>query len=316
MIFELYTIPNQRVIPKEIISYELTSEISAACDGLRLNFCLNEPIGEIKAVQVKDGNRLIFNGFADKQKVSFTQNGFLAFVYARSSAALLVDNEAEPCQYNHPTAKQLWLQNAKELGFDCDLPDICCEHSYFVPKGTSCFGAINEFVSMLNGRGIYVSPDNVIRVYKKGEKIKNFDEYEILNASYVINRSEVLSGIDYKINAADKYIYHLESPYAVEHKIQRRQLLNLSSLPAWERKAKAAQKISKSLLDCYALEISLSGNADFMLADRVQVDFKEISASGEFLVYEIVREKNRNTEKTTLVLKKEIQEEFLNYVAE
>lgn len=316
MIFELYTSQDKCIIPEEITSFELTSGISAACDGLRLNFCCSEPIGEVISVRATEENRIIFNGFADKQKISLAKNGFSGFIYARSSAALLVDNEAEPRQYNYPTAKQLCIQNAQDLGFACDLPDICCEDSYYVLKGTSRFGAINDFASMLFGAGIYVSPDNTIRAYGKSGNIKSLDEYEILNASYVMNRSEVLSGIDYKINSADKYIYHLESPFAVNNGIQRKRLLNLSSLPAWERKAKAAQKISNSLLNCYVLEISLSGIADFMPADRINVSFDRLSANGEFLVYEIIKEKNVNGEKTTLILKKEIQEALLNYVAE
>jgi prophage tail gpP-like protein len=64
-----------------------------------------------------NGDKKIFNGFVDRQVASVSGEEKSVFIYARSSAAVLVDNEALPSQYHRPSARQLWFHNAREFGF-------------------------------------------------------------------------------------------------------------------------------------------------------------------------------------------------------
>ncbi len=315
MRFELYGTDGAAVFPEMITSYELVSETDSACDGLRLNFCSEELPPEICILKAFSDREIVFNGFCDMQKITAGGGFYTCFIYARSSAALLVDNEALPSQYNCPTARQLWFTNARELGFGCDLPEIYSENSYLVSKGTSCYGAINDFVRAVYGAPVYATPENVLDVYRESSSVKRLKNYPLLSLSCVINRSELISDIDYKINSSDNYRYHFKSEFVRARGIRRKRLYNLSALPLWQREITAAEKITNSLSEYCSVIAELSGDCDFRLCDKVSVDFDGQDYSGTYFVSEMVKSMGKNGEKTTLVLKKKIDGELVNYVA-
>ncbi len=123
-----------------------------------------------------------------------------------------------------------------------NLPELYSENSYLVPKGTSCYGAINNYVSAVSGTPVYATPENVLKTYEKNSTVKRLDDYNILSLSYVINRSEPISEIDYKINSADNYSYHFKSGFVQKMGIERKRMMNLSSIPLWQRGRKCRYK--------------------------------------------------------------------------
>lgn len=70
-------------------------------------------------------NKLIFNGYCDCQRTTADERGFETYIYARSSACLLVDNDAFAYTYNRPSAQSLFDAYAKPFGFSYKLDDIC-----------------------------------------------------------------------------------------------------------------------------------------------------------------------------------------------
>ncbi|MCH5317296.1 MAG: hypothetical protein J1E05_04910 [Eubacterium sp.] len=315
MRFELLDIHGKRVDVSNVTSFELTSEADAACDGLRLSFIPEESIDEICIVKAYSDERLVFNGFCDSQKLTADKSGRKCFIYARSSASLLVDNEALPRQYSCPTARQLWLSNAREFGFECGLPEVYIENTYAVSKGTSCYGAINDFVLALYGTPVYATPENVLKAYALSEKVKRLDGYTIISLSHIINRSEPLSLVDYKINASDAYSYHYKSEFAEKMGIRRRRLYNLSSMPLWQREMIVEKKLSGALSDYYSVQAVIVGECELSLFDRVELNSNDGEEYEEFYVFEKTVSKNESGEKTTLVFKKNIDGELINYVA-
>ncbi len=316
MKFEFTDINGGIFKPENIVSYELSREAGAACDGLRLNFIPDDFPPELCGVKAYLGEKLIFNGFCDKQKTTVCETGLQCFVYARSSAALLVDNEAVPCEYNCPSARQLWYSNARELGFSCELPELYSENSYLISKGTSRFGVINDFVKATGGMPIYITPDNVIKVFEKGEKAKSLRDFNIISLSRIINRSEVISDMDCKISASDSYSYRFKSDYASGRGIVRKRLYNLSALPMWQREITAREKIKKSLEEYICAEAVIAGECDLELFDRIEVSFGKKGESEEFFISEIIRSKSGSGEKTAVVMKRNIDGEIVNYVAQ
>lgn len=291
------------------VSYELIDEVGASCKGLRLYFDTDCELGEIVCVKAENDGNLVFNGFCDLQKESRVQSGFEYFIYARSLASILVDNEAEPFEYKNPTAKQLFISNIRQFGFKCALPDIFTENSYIVSKGASCFGAVNDFIFMMTGFPVYVDENGSMRVYGEGKKVRYLDGYHLLSQEYIISRSSVISRVDYKINASEGYKYHCTGSFAEQNKIQRSGKINLSGLPVWQREKAAERKITASLDEYYSLKIRLSGVCGFHLFDRVKTD------KGEFFVSEIIYAKNEKGETTTLVMKRKPEGKMMNYVA-
>lgn len=316
MDFEFYSNGGEKTAAAKIISYELAADMDAACDGLRVYFYSQKPVGEIHAVNAFEKGKKVFCGFADKVQVSLDGGGYTVFVYARSSAALLADNEALPGQYEHPSSRQLWLLHAKPFGFGFGLPEAFSDNSYLVEKGVSCFGAVNRFMQYTCGKNIYVDPENTLRVFSAGSRLKTLSGEHIMSAVRTYDKSSAVSRIDYKINSGDKYIYHLESLRAKKLGISAAKLINLSSLPVWQREAEVHRRIKNSLAALDGMSITLAGSPDFSLADRVDVSIERLAASGEYFVYGLVRSGNAQGSKTTLALRKEIDGELINYVAE
>ncbi|MCD7723316.1 MAG: hypothetical protein LUH82_05140 [Clostridiales bacterium] len=315
MTFCLTDINGAQFCPQKIKSYELTSDVSAVCDGLRLYFHSASAVGECAFVSAYNaGGELIFSGICDSQQATAGKDGCEYFIYARGSGAVLADNEAEPCEYNSPTAAQLWHSNARQFGFSCALPEIGTKSSYIVSKGTSCRGAVNDFVSAVYGANIYVTPAGELRAFEESAGVKELCDYPLCSLKYLINRGDVVSRADYKISSDEGYKYHLESTMAAAAGISRRKLYNLSSLPAWQRDVAAKKKISDSLLEYHCVEAEIAGECDLQLCDRVHVKSDMLNLDAQMAVCEIVRCENVNGAKTSVVLKEKTDGEIINYV--
>ena len=316
MRFELYTSGGEKLKGFKVLSYELSSGLAAACDGLRLYLYSETAVSSIQAVYAFQNGKKIFNGSADKIQIRADNSGYTLFVYARSGAAVLVDNEAYPGQYNCPTSKQLWYHHARPFGFSCGLPEVFSQSEYVVSKGQSCFGAIDRFMQYACGKSIYVTPEMELRVFETPGKVKTLDAQKMLSACVTVDQSSVISRIDYKTNSAEKYVYRLESRFAAEKGISARKLINLSSLPVWQREAEAQRQITRSLENYFTVTVMLAGDADLCLADLVYADLERLGVKGVFEVCALIRKKNAGGTSTSVTLRKEINGELINYVAE
>lgn len=120
----LITVDNEEITLKNIISAVLTQTAEAACDSLSIKFIDNIKAVEIEKVLAYKDDELIFNGYCDCQKSAVDEKGFQTYIYARSSACLLVDNDAFAYTYNCPSALSLFQAYAKDLGFKFKLPNV------------------------------------------------------------------------------------------------------------------------------------------------------------------------------------------------
>ncbi|MDE5669889.1 MAG: hypothetical protein K2I14_00270, partial [Eubacterium sp.] len=155
-----------------------------------------------------------------------------------------------------------------------------------------------------------------IRVrYKKSKAVKRLDDYDVLSLSYVIDRSKPISEVDYKINSSDNYLYHFKSNFVQKMGIKRKRMLNLSSIPLWQREMNAEKIIEHSLAEYYSVSAVILGESNLEIYDRVVLDIDECFSNEEFYVSELVFSKNENGEYTTVLLKKKINGEMVNYVA-
>ncbi len=298
-----------------IVSFELSKSIGAACDGLRLYFKNDKPLGSIVRVFVYDNGDLIFNGYCDTQRETIKSDGIETFIYARSSACLLTDNEAKPFTYNCPSVKSLFLDNAESLGFKNGLPELYCESDYQVKKGTSCFGAVNDFVCGLTSKEIVVTPGNVLTL-PQGDKKVFLSDYSILSEKRVVNRGDAVSRIDYKIDSANDYIYHIKSRFLEKENILRTRKLNLSSLPKWQREYTLMNKLRLYCSAYETFEIVIDGCRSFSLYDEACYDSSIFSDTDGCYISSVCCSCDKSGEKTKIVLNKKIDLEEITYVAE
>lgn len=309
------TIDKSKYEIENITELSFTQTAGVACDCLCVSFKSSAPVGEIITVKAYEGDVLLFSGYCDNQRISQNSSGFEVYFYARSTASVLVDNEAEPFTYVKPTAKQLWFTYARPFGFTCQLPVISTDEKYEVTKGTSCYGAINQFVSLKTSQPVYVTPDNCIRLLEKSKDVKSLNYYNILSAVYVINRSEPLSRICFKRNSGDAG-YRINTKANVYEDLElneRKQYVNLSALPQWQREYAVLQKLKRSYDDYKILELTVSG----WVKENLYQCFSYRSKAYEFDDFVLTEKRYICDEKgsvTKLTLKKEIDVKEITYV--
>lgn len=309
----LVTTQGKEIVPSGIISAVLTQTAEVACDSLSIKISGGKPFDEIERVFAYKNDKLIFNGYCDCQRATADENGFEVYLYARSSACLLVDNDAFAYTYNRPSARSLFDAYAKPFGFSYKLDDICTFKKYEVSSGSSLYGAINSLVSTITGNSIRINADNEICMLKPSENVLSLNGYSIISAKSVINRSEPISAVDYKKEFSSLYDCHTYSKLAEKAGFSRRRYVNLVSLPSWQRNYKISKMLKDSFKDYKRLEIKLKGFIDSELFQR----FSYSGVLGDFedyLLFEKIYSVDKNGEQTKLVLRKNIDIEEVNYV--
>lgn len=298
---------------ENILSFELSKSINAPCDGLRLTYISDACEDEIKTVEVFDENKKIFKGFCDTQQETVSSNGVLNFIYARSSICVLVDNQAQPCIYQSPSAASLFIKNAQPFGFKNTLPDIYCSSLYQVPSGGSCYTAINNFVNGITGKRVMADACDNLFLPNERNSIE-LNGYSIINEKRIINRGQALTAIDYKINGSDDYIYHCKSRFADSQGIRTSKKVNLSSLPEWQRKYTLSNMLKSKNSSYYSVELILDGFDDFMLYDAVEYKSNYFGFMKDYYISSVCSMFDSKGERTKLTLSKNIDVKEINYV--
>lgn len=298
--------------PNSITQLTLTDSCDAACASLCFTYKSSEPIGEIVTVKAYKNGRILFNGYCDCQKMTEEDSGCEIFIYARSSACLLVDDQAKPFTFNCPTARQLWAQFARDKGFEYALGEIGCDKKYEVTSG-SCFKAIHDFVSALTGDQIYITADNKISRRQISGDIQSLNKYKILSVCSVINRSEPISVISYKREQDTDYRAHIISKLARERKISSGSFINLSALPQWQRENMIYKRLKESFDDYQTLQLTVSGIVKEALYTRFSYKGGRFSCN-DLILTEKKYTADESGERTRLTLKKNMDPGEMIYV--
>lgn len=314
IIFELTDIDGKHFVFEKLLSYTLSSETDAACDGLQLHFLTEGSLPELKTVTAFADGEKIFFGYVDYQQACAGSNGFSATVYARSSACILLDNEAEPFTYIRPSAYALFMLHAKPFGFESALPTIYCEADYTVSKGTSCYGAVNRFVSGISGKNLRVSPDNVLYL-PEGKNLLIINPDEALEEARSVNRGDTVSSIDYKANGDTQYRHHIKSRYLEGRGFQKSQKLNLASLPGWQQAFTLRRRLESAAREYQKAELLLKGVVLAELYAPVSYSGSCFGSLNGYYVdsYRITLDSSGARTRITLLKKLELEE--ISYVA-
>ena len=293
---------------------ELTSELDAACDGLRLRFYSENELPEVQEITLFIDGEKTFYGFCDRQEFTKNKNGGSIFIYARSSAALLVDNEATPATYNSPGTNVLFHAQARQFGFINKLPDLVSEHEYSVVKGTSCYGAVNRFIRTLTQTPVRVNCENEL-VLPDSNDIADLDCTDITELKKCVNRAAPITVIDYKISAETPYNRHFKSRLCESAGIRRTRKLNISSLPAWQREYTLSDIMQNAAKDYYTATAVINGCHSFPLNSRAKIS-GAVAPGDDYRLYRSVLTYDSSGEKTKLVFLKNIDLKEVSYVAE
>lgn len=314
MIIELTDVNGEIYCADNVTQFNFTQSADAACDSFWACYRSDDAGYEIKAVRVYKNGRLIFNGLCDEQRMSESEKGFEIYFYARSTACVLVDNEAKPFTYICPTAKQIYFCVAEKYGFTCSLPELSINGKYEVARGTSCYGALSRFVNLLIGEKIIITPENDIRLMKRSGDIKNLNKYRVLSAAQTIKRSAPYSQIIFKRNASEpEYSVHTKALLSDELGICRSAYINLSSLAQWQRESTVLRRLKASYDDYLTMEVRVCGYVGEELMQRFSYR-SERCAYDDYVLIEKKYICSENGESTRLVLRKNKELEEITYV--
>lgn len=296
----LFDLEEKEIEIDELILYELCSDLDAACDALKISFLYKKALPEIYRVEASVNGKRVFFGYADTQRENECSNGFVCFIYARSSACLLTDIEAKPFTYYSPSAASIWKRNADDLGFEYKLGDIYCEDEYQISKGTSVFGAIQGFVLYAAGESIRITPQNCVEIMKSKNSVEI--KGDILELKRVINRANALSKITYKLNSDKDYIYTRESEFIKSRKITSGVMKNLSSVEDWQRDRVLESIMLSANSEYYTYEITVAGFECVELMDEIKVKSRMFGLIKGF-AFSIMHIMDENGERTRLKIR-------------
>lgn len=240
---------------------------TTARDGVQYSFTFTEdcdpapryaPYGSTRVRGFAPDGACCFFGYADQQKLTVTPGQRRGFVYARSSACLLLDNEALPISLNAPNVDQMVHHYAAPFGFTAALPAGTAPGQYTVEKGTSCFGALQGFMQVLGAKGVFVDPENRLCVYGSEVPV-TLPGDQITSITAVTERGEAPGVYAYKIASAEPYCRRLEAGYFADKKISRRRYVNVAAYPPEQRQQVLLRKLEQAAARYRRLEVVLTG---------------------------------------------------------
>lgn len=313
--FVLYDLNEEKIIPQNIISYEISRDTDAPCDGLRLTFASDSTPDEVYRTEIYNDDELIFSGYADTQREQIDENGRTVFIYARSSACILVDNEAEPRSYCQPSLLSLCEIYAKDFGFEAEFEDVSCSSDYLISKGTSCYDAINNFALGVTGKSIMVNVNGKIKVPDNSISFA-IDNENVISEKKVINRGSAVSVIDYKINSDLEYNYHIKSRFMERQKINRKRKINISALPMWQQELTLRNIMNRACESYNCIELVLAGSYMIPLFSRIEYESGFQHPVNDYYLRSCKIIFDSKGERTKLVLNKKTDAEVISYVAE
>lgn len=153
-----------------IVSFTINREIGAA-DDLTIRIAQREQ-SQLSASRIElliDG-AVEFSGIIDE--LSFAENGGGSFVliYARSTAALLLDNEAKPCDYKNADSELIVQNHIAPFGLESVCDDGGEYTDLSVYKGISHWQVIKSFCKRCYEAEPYVDEQGRVVLYENNEE--------------------------------------------------------------------------------------------------------------------------------------------------
>lgn len=298
---------------REIITpYPLTMSVSVdekvPADSLNVEFPYVET-DELCEITVLNDDRTVFHGIVDEEEKVIYRDGEYLRISARSLAALLLDNEAMPCVYDHPTAGFIYERYVAPFGIKCaDLDDAVSISEQTIAKGASCWSVLKNFCIASYATPPRISSDGVL--YMKGlqerERIRfGKGGVSYLRISELNKRSAELSAVRVKTENPGNYNLCVSNKDAQKRGIKRERYLNalLSDSPmrcADMMLRNGADKAYSLKLRCLGCLLGAEGSIaeldDPVLGERTGLYVSSLqyrlTANGE---YTDVRLKRRNS---------------------
>ncbi len=236
--FRAYNNENKEIPLPDFISFELQQEENVPADYLEVKFKSFINAENINYIRLFDNDTIVFSGICDEIFFSKDSTGAVVTLYFRNKMALLIDNEALPHEYNNITARVLFDNYIKKLGFKNFIADNkAVMGKFIVEKGESVYDAVYNFSKLNYSSTPYLFDEDTISFFNKREDdvCTLFSDGE--NSAHKYKKIEcskfpykLISKINVKTSASDYYKTVIKNDFALDKGINRERYLDACNL--------------------------------------------------------------------------------------
>lgn len=278
-----------RKILKNPSDFSCISSADTPADSLKATFLIDEPEKwkkEICDIEVFLDEKKIFEGGCDRQVVSLGEKGCILTVWARSKAAVLLDNEAIAQEYAQVSLDEMFDRHIKPYGFINDLGVTGRTGAYRVGKGMSEWEAFSKFCRRVVKRTPYIHGKEVaFLTHGRGTKVISPQKYPIRKVSNVICRDKIISEVLIR-DKGGQYRTKVQNKKAGSLKICRRRCLIPS--PEWALTVEDAHlKMKQSMEGRNFWEVELCGLFDWEVGTEAVLTMPKLYLKGNIVSREL-----------------------------
>lgn len=300
-------IRGHEIIMPRALRVTINMDEDVPADDLYVLFPYIETL-ELKGISVYDRSRLIFVGVIDEEERIVNSSGEFLRISARSPAALLLDNEAVPESYDHPSARLIYERHARPYGISAgDVDDAVYFGEQVVTKGTSRWTALRNFCNACYSGSPRIS--SVGALYMKGAPSAGrtvFSDsgdghpYTALRES--VRRCEEISAVNVKVSSDEGYTYTVANDDARSRGIRRERCVNalLTDTPL----KCADSMIESGRRKAYSLTLESPDRLPDILGNEAEVRSSVIGRIDGLYVSSLMYRMDKGGERTTVVLKR------------
>ena len=265
------------------VSFSLVRSADTPADSLKAEFMVPDAQDweqEIARIELQADGRRLFRGICDRQIVGLDSAGCRLTVWARSDAAVLLDNEAIPQEYSCVTLDEMFAKHLAPYGFQSDLEGEGSLLGYQVGKGVSEWEAFSTFCQRALGRSPHVHLSRV-SFRLPGRARRTISSGQAVSAvSRTVRRSEVISQVLLR-DELGRYSTALENEAARGLQILRRRCM----IPNAAQDARL--KMQQSMRERIQWEIELPRLVDWELGDQVSGELAGLAFRGNIVYQEL-----------------------------
>lgn len=254
----------------EPTEFVFKSESSAPADSLKLVFPCSSEWPRLVRLEVVEAKEKIFIGIVDEEISESDSRGMRVTLVARSPAALLLDNEAEPQTIINPSLGLMEARFLRPLGFTEINGDRSIRAGKLdVNKGTSVYGILEKFAENFLGSNLRVSSLGTVSIGER--KVKEWKPKGLISRKKLVDNYSVISKLHLWDSVTGNYSSVFTNP-------------NFTAIPR-ERCLRSGEP-KKIFSDGISHEFSFAGRiwanpGDLIVVEneRFEVDYVSLSSS-------------------------------------
>lgn len=225
----LEDVHGQKISMDRLLSLQVNVDEGVPADAMYAVFPYQKT-DELIGITLYDDDKSLFVGVVDEEEHICEPQGVNLRISARSLAAHLLDNEAMPCAYDHPSLSLMFERYVKPYGITLSGNSnevFFGEQS--ITKGTSCFKALKDFCIACYSSIPRIS--SVGELFAKGmehDSVTVFggDGIRYTKLRETKKRCEEISAVNVKATNAGTYSLPIKNDEAIARGIRRTRYLN------------------------------------------------------------------------------------------